>query len=88
MNDGEWHQIVGTRDDSNNIVLYVDSVQEGTGANNENVDTGSGLFIGKHGTKNESYFDGLIDETAIFSRALSDAEIKAIYDAGSAGMFN
>ncbi len=31
-------------------------------------------------------FSGLIDEIAIYSRALTAAEIKAIYDAGSAGM--
>ena len=30
-------------------------------------------------------FTGLIDEVEIFNRALSDAEIKAIYNAGSAG---
>ena len=29
--------------------------------------------------------DGLIDEVEIFDRAISDAEIKAIYDAGSLG---
>ena len=31
-------------------------------------------------------FSGLIDEVAIFNRALSEVEIKAIYDAGDAGM--
>ncbi|MCW5977191.1 MAG: choice-of-anchor D domain-containing protein [Bryobacteraceae bacterium] len=30
-------------------------------------------------------FDGLVDETAIFGRALSGAEIRAIYNAGAAG---
>ena len=32
-----------------------------------------------------TYFDGLIDEVSIYGRALSDAEIAAIYNAGSAG---
>jgi hypothetical protein len=31
------------------------------------------------------YFDGLIDEAAVYNRALSDSEIQAIYSAGSAG---
>jgi hypothetical protein len=35
-----------------------------------------------------AYFDGLIDEVAIFNRALSQAEIQAVYNAGSAGMSN
>ena len=30
-------------------------------------------------------FDGMIDELALYSRALSPNEIRAIYDAGSAG---
>ena len=32
-----------------------------------------------------AYFDGLIDEPSVYNRALSDAEIAAIYNAGSAG---
>jgi hypothetical protein len=31
------------------------------------------------------YFDGLIDEPSVYNRALSDGEIAAIYNAGSAG---
>ena len=34
---------------------------------------------------NHVYFDGLIDEASVYSRALSAAEIAAIYNAGSAG---
>ena len=33
-----------------------------------------------------NYFDGLMDEIAIYNRALGDAEIRAIYDAGSTRM--
>ena len=41
------------------------------------------VFIGRsHGS---NYFDGLIDEVEVFNRAVTDAEVKAIYDAGSAG---
>jgi len=68
LNDGEWHQIVGTRDDLGNVSLYVDGIVECSGINNENVDTDTSLFIGKHGTSNESYFDGSIDDVRIFNR--------------------
>ena len=77
LNDGKWHHITGTRDDFNNTVLYVDGIAESGGTNNENVDTGYSLFIGKHGTKNESYFDGIIDEVRIWNRALTAEEIQA-----------
>lgn len=71
VNDGEWHQIVGVRDDSGNVVLCVDGITECTGINNENVDTDYSVFVGKHGTSNESYFDGLIDDVRIYNRAVA-----------------
>jgi hypothetical protein len=37
------------------------------------------------GADNHVYFDGLIDEPSVYNRALSDGEIAAIYNAGSAG---
>ena len=40
------------------------------------------VFLGTEGAR---YFIGLLDEVAIYNRALSATEIKAIYDAGSAG---
>jgi len=48
-------------------------------------DTSTDAAIGRNGNPAD-YFDGLIDEVVIFDRALSAAEIRAIYDAGSAGM--
>ena len=46
--------------------------------NDLQIEIGSGVDRGY-------FFDGLIDEVRIYNRALSDAEIKATYDAGSAG---
>ena len=43
------------------------------------------LVIGKEDGFTDRNFDGLMDEVEIFSRALSDSEIQAIFDAGSAG---
>ena len=43
------------------------------------------VVIGRQGPVAPRPFPGLIDEVGIFNRALSDAEIQAIYDAGSAG---
>ena len=41
------------------------------------------LWIGTDGTTNDAfYFNGLIDEIAIFKRALSAAEIQRMYDSG------
>jgi len=68
--------------------VYVDgrfeakaSYTDGIGLNNEP------LLIGWDDDRFESTrrFNGLIDEVEIFNRALTATEIKAIYDAGSAG---
>lgn len=47
--------------------------------------TSGDLFIGRAWFGSLSFFDGLIDEVEIFNRALSAAEIQAIFDAGRAG---
>ncbi|MEY4385741.1 MAG: hypothetical protein RLY20_1024, partial [Verrucomicrobiota bacterium] len=44
------------------------------------------LRIGQHAAPGDpSYFPGVIDDVAIYKRALSTAEIQSIYNAGSAG---
>ena len=43
------------------------------------------LGIGRVESLTSRNFDGLIDEVEIFNRALTEDEIRAIYDAGSAG---
>lgn|GEM_PF-932053 len=44
----------------------------------------SNLRIGGN-ENNQNYFDGQIDEAAVYNRALNSAEIQAIYNAASAG---
>jgi prepilin-type N-terminal cleavage/methylation domain-containing protein len=83
VTDGNWHNCVYTFDGSVEKI-YVDGVLRNTQntsgtltGNNENVSIGAE----KSSTTSMYYFDGLIDEVRIYNRALSDAEIKAIYDA-------
>jgi hypothetical protein len=47
--------------------------------------TASLAYIGRQDSPLERLFNGLIDEMAIYSRALSAAEIQAIFNAGTAG---
>ena len=54
------------------------AVQFGRVINSANFDTPSPPF-------NTYYFNGQLDEIEIHNRALSAAEIQAIYNAGSAG---
>lgn len=47
--------------------------------------TSRNVLIGREDSSLPRLFNGLIDEAAVYSRALSGAEIQAIFNAGSAG---
>jgi len=81
-NNDSWHLIVGVRE-SNHIRLNVDGKLNTTDSNSESVDNFFDVIIGKHGYKDESYFDGSIDDINIYNRALSEAEIQALYHLGN-----
>ena len=41
------------------------------------------IYFGRNGTDVTTYFDGKIDETAVWSRAMSRAEIRYLYNGGA-----
>ncbi|MDD5758464.1 MAG: DUF2341 domain-containing protein [Desulfobulbaceae bacterium] len=45
-------------------------------------DSSTPLTIGRQGILNQNFFDGLVDEAAVFSRALTAAEIQKLYSRG------
>ena len=85
-NDGRWHHVVGVCDEAGgHVYLYMDGVLVGTGA----ITAGSGLLsssmpltIGARESANNSpvsydfQFIGKIDEVAIYSRALTAADVQ------------
>jgi hypothetical protein len=84
----QWTHFAGTYDGSN-LWIYVNGVCENQTAYNSGIFPGTNdLLIGAaaaSGGQVVSPFAGLIDEPAVYNRALSAAEIRAIYNAGSAG---
>lgn len=78
MKDGNWHHIAFTRNLSNLIQLYVDGSPVGSAQSL----SGNTLFeiIGANYAKS-LFFDGKLDEVAIWNSALSSCDIKGIYDA-------
>ncbi len=78
MKDGDWHHIAFTRNSSNLIQLYVDGSPVGSAQSL----SGDTLFeiIGANYAKS-LFFDGKLDEVAIWNSALSSCDIKGIYDA-------
>ena len=74
---GEWHHVVATIDTTDGAKIYLDGVLEG-----ENPDTGGitvgdyPAFIGENPQALNRFWNGLIDEVMIYSRVLSEAEIR------------
>ena len=87
INDGEWHHIVAVRDNSNDeIRLYVDGVLEDSATHDYTAgfDATTTLGIGYMaytGTP-DYFFDGLLDEVALYGRVLTPSEIIQHYNDG------
>jgi N-acetylneuraminic acid mutarotase len=87
----EWAHIAATWDGTSILKLYINGSLVAQGTEYVSLplgDAGCGFSIGGI---NDScgyfgqYFPGLIDELSVYDRPLSDGEIAAIYQAGSAG---
>jgi hypothetical protein len=77
-----WNHIVG-RYDGSTAKIYVNGVEVASKAASGDVSDGTGAFeIGYDPNGPTGYFPGQIDESRIYNRALSAAEITALYNLG------
>jgi hypothetical protein len=89
VNNGAFHHVALVRQ-SDTARLYLDGGLEGTSTafitvtlfNSASTTAGVTPCTGTSGSQ---YYQGLLDELTFFNRALSQAEIQAIYNAGSSG---
>lgn len=83
-----WFHIVEVYDDGlDTIVGYLNGVQQYTlivGAADTPLAT-TGLNLGTFRTANARFFDGSIDEVAVWSRALAPSEAQQVFNRGSQG---
>tara|TARA_R110001592_G_scaffold128856_1_gene341086 strand:- start:53 stop:979 length:927 start_codon:yes stop_codon:yes gene_type:complete len=91
-NDNSWHHVVmtwlsGSRSAASNIVrLYVDASETDTDAigNTWNDSSPPANFtVGKNLIQNNAFFNGHINDLAVFSDVLSAGEIELIYNEGA-----
>ena len=84
MDDNRWHHVVGVRDSrSMKILIYVDGRKErevycpGEGQ----INSAAGVVVGnqRHLSGGTGHC-GYLDEVIIWNRALSESEIKQLYD--------
>jgi len=80
--DSVFHHYVYAYDAAN-YLLYVDGVSKGGGASSgSGISTGTDGFAISGDTTATNFFAGVIDDVAVFSRALTAAEVQIIYVGG------
>lgn len=76
---GRWYNIVDVYNGTHDIV-YINGVLNTTIKLGGTLDiTNTNIKIGRHANVDSFYFDGRIDEVAVYSQVLSDSEISRIY---------
>ncbi len=77
----EWHHVCGTYDLQNGGRIYIDGALDGTNPDTEGITLDTyNVYIGDNSQNTGRFWDGLIDEVAIYDRALSELEV--LYLAG------
>jgi len=81
---GMWTHLVASMDSVGNVILYKDGVQihSGTTSVPAVIDRPSS-FIGRSNWSYDGYFDGSIDEVAIWNSSLTALEVNALYNSGN-----
>ncbi len=90
ISDGDWHLVGVTidRDDPLGLKLYADDTVSSFNpmSKSGSLTNTADLLIGRHKNGTTNKFVGKMDEFFITARALTQAEVLAIYNAGSNGM--
>jgi hypothetical protein len=85
INDGNWHFFAGVYDGSANTFVYIDGAPDATNAATGGVagDPAARMVIGGVGDYIPSrLFDGSVAQVAVFTSALTPAQIQSLYFAG------
>jgi hypothetical protein len=80
----QFHHVLAAKSGTN-VTLYIDGVAEPVGPYDPGFVFNGPSAIGARGLDYANSFLGTIDEVSIYNRGLIDAEVQAIYAAGSAG---
>jgi hypothetical protein len=79
---GHWYHIAVVSTSSGDIVIYINGVVDSNSSDLSATTIPKGILIGSDAETKKSCFTGVMDEVAIFNRALSGEEIKQIYQNG------
>jgi hypothetical protein len=84
VSTGQWYHVVATFNSSSTTAkIYVNAVQKASQVTGQQLTSNSGAVFRlayTWYTGNNKYYNGVLDEIAVFDRALSDSEISALYN--------
>ena len=87
---GSWYHIVGVYDSANTkLKVWLNGVKTEVTASGSSIDSGvpfaiGSVYMGVGDTLDTaSTFDGIIDDVAVWDRALTDAEVRTLYTGGA-----
>ncbi len=90
MTVGRWHHLVGTYDGST-IKVYMDGQLIGSRSSVtgtiHTVTTANAFAIARLGALSSDYFDGKVDDVRVYNYPATAAQVKTIYNQGSAVRF-
>jgi len=81
FNDSNWHFVVALRE-SGTMKLYIDNNLEASASNSQNLDNARKFIIGTRYDLGQ-YWNGSLDEVAIWAEALSANDISDLYNSGN-----
>jgi hypothetical protein len=85
-NPGQWYHLTGVRDVvKGELKLYLDGdlVATKSACSLDSTSTGNTVIgRGKFGGNQVDHLDGTVDQVHLYDRALTDAEVKTLYDSG------
>jgi hypothetical protein len=90
VNDNQWHELVGMYDGINSEYLYVDGqlVAQSPNATASPTENGNDFWIGGDPDPGAlQYFNGMIDDVAIFTNTLTAGQVLSLFSAGASGAF-
>ncbi len=85
MSTGAWHHLAGTVSGTA-MTFYLDGVQVGTDTFSGTRQAGSKVLLGNSTTAGSRQLNGLMDDARIYNRALSAAEVLALYQSYDPGV--
>jgi hypothetical protein len=83
LNVAGWHHVVATVDDPVGVTIYVDGVPAGSYVGDPNIGNApTAMQIGGNPQAGGRAWDGLIDDVAVWDRALTADEVSLIWNDG------